>query len=177
MKLSQAPSFVISKPEAVPEVPAEQLVDGVLELVFVFVGSIALLVLVIQGVRFALSAGDIKKANSARDGIIYSLVGSLICFTAWSLVHFTLNRVLRAETLEPRAESIAVLLGDIAGLLIFVGGVVSVIMVLVGATKIVLSSGNSEQANSGRNTIIYAIVGLLVCMIAGPLLHQLYQQL
>ena len=167
----------IGKPPSVVEVPTEQLVDGALEMVFMLVGGISLLVVVIQGIRYALSAGDLKKTNSARDGLIYAGVGSAIAFTAWSLVHFTLNRVLRASSNEADISTISILLVDIAGLLVFVGAIITIVMILVGAFKLLTSDGAPEKAGSARSTIIHALIGLIVCIAAGPILMFILERL
>jgi uncharacterized membrane protein len=43
----------------------------------------------------------------------------------------------------------------------------SVIMVLVGAFKLITSSGDPEKVSEGRKTILYAAVGLAVALVAG----------
>lgn len=45
-------------------------------------------------------------------------------------------------------------------------GVVAVFMVIIGGFKYVTSNGDSSQITSAKNTIIYAIVGLVVVAIA-----------
>lgn len=45
-------------------------------------------------------------------------------------------------------------------------GVASVIMIIVGGLKYVLSAGDASKASSAKNTIIYALVGLLVAAFA-----------
>ena len=43
----------------------------------------------------------------------------------------------------------------------------SVIMVLVGAFKLITSSGDPEKVSEGRKTILYAAVGLAIALVAG----------
>lgn len=45
-------------------------------------------------------------------------------------------------------------------------GVASVIMIMVGGFKYVTSSGDSNSVNSAKNTILYAVVGLVVIALA-----------
>ena len=169
-------NFQVSKPPDLPEVPVEHLVDGVLELVFVLVGSISLLIVIIQGLRYTLSSGNSEKIDEARNGIIYALVGAVISFAAWSIVHFTLKQVMRFSQTNPDATTAIQLLSNIGGFIILITGIISLIMVLVGCTKLVFSEGSSERSNSARNTIISAVVGLLVCILAGPVLHFTFNQ-
>jgi hypothetical protein len=58
----------------------------------------------------------------------------------------------------------------VASLLAFGVGVASVVMVIVGGLKYIFSSGESARIDSARNTIIYALVGLLVSLVAQGLI-------
>jgi len=45
-------------------------------------------------------------------------------------------------------------------------GVVSVIMIIVGGFRYITSGGDSSNVSSAKNTIIYAIIGLVVVALA-----------
>jgi hypothetical protein len=51
-------------------------------------------------------------------------------------------------------------------LLSMVVGIAAVIMIIVGGIKYALSSGDPNNVNSAKNTIIYAAVGLSVAVLA-----------
>lgn len=58
---------------------------------------------------------------------------------------------------------------NVAGALKLVFGVaggIAVIIITLAAFKYVVSMGNPEQAAKAKNAIIYALIGLLVCLIA-----------
>ena len=169
--------IVVSKPPAVPEASGETIVGGVLNLVFLALAAISSIVLVIQGIKYSLSSGEAEKVSSARSGIIYSLVGITVTVTSWSLVNFTLDRVIRATSHEIDESSIANLFTDIVGFIIFIGGIIAVIMIIVGAIRMTLSGGNADQAKSARNTIIYALIGAVISTLAGPLMIAILNRL
>ena len=50
--------------------------------------------------------------------------------------------------------------------LLFLVGVMSVIMLIVGGMRYVISSGNAHSVNDAKNTILYAIVGIVASLIA-----------
>jgi hypothetical protein len=50
-------------------------------------------------------------------------------------------------------------------------GVVSVIMIMVGGFKYVTSGGDSNSVSSAKNTIIYAIIGIVVAALAQALVN------
>jgi len=50
--------------------------------------------------------------------------------------------------------------------LLYVVGVISIIVMIVGGIKYVTSDGDSSKVNSAKNTILYAVIGLVVAMLA-----------
>lgn len=137
--------------------------------VMLLAGLIAILMIVLQGMRYALSQGNPDKTAQAKNGIIYSLVGALVAFSSWSLVQFVLGRVVFEPDPGP-GGGVGSLLGSIIGLIVFIVGVVSTIMVIIGGYKYVFSQGNADKAAQARTTIIYALIGLAVAVSAGPIL-------
>lgn len=54
----------------------------------------------------------------------------------------------------------------ITNILIFLIGAVSVIMLIIGGFRYVLSGGDSGNVESAKNTILYAIIGIIVAFLA-----------
>jgi len=50
--------------------------------------------------------------------------------------------------------------------LLFIVGAISVIMVVFGGLRYVISGGDSANITAAKNTILYAVVGLIVAMLA-----------
>lgn len=50
--------------------------------------------------------------------------------------------------------------------LLFLIGLVAVIMIIFGGFKYITSSGDAGKLESAKNTILYAVVGLLVAILA-----------
>lgn len=50
--------------------------------------------------------------------------------------------------------------------LLFVVGALSVIMIIWGGLRYAISGGNSTSVTAAKNTIVYAIVGLIVAFLA-----------
>ena len=50
--------------------------------------------------------------------------------------------------------------------LLFVIGALSVIMIIIGGLRYVTSGGNPTSVTAAKNTILYAIVGLIVAFLA-----------
>lgn len=45
-------------------------------------------------------------------------------------------------------------------------GVIAVIMIIIGGFRYITSSGNAEKVSQAKNTIIYALIGLVVVALA-----------
>lgn len=58
-----------------------------------------------------------------------------------------------------------------ASILAIVVGVASVVMIVIGGFKYVLSNGDSNAINSAKNTIIYAVIGLVIAVIAAVIVQ------
>lgn len=58
------------------------------------------------------------------------------------------------------------LIKTIVNLLLFVLGAISVIMIIIGGFKYTTSQGDSSSLSSAKNTILYAVVGLVVAIMA-----------
>ena len=54
----------------------------------------------------------------------------------------------------------------VTNVLLFIIGAVSVIMIIIGGIKYVLSNGDASQVTSAKNTILYAVIGLVVALLA-----------
>jgi hypothetical protein len=57
-------------------------------------------------------------------------------------------------------------IGTITRILLFVIGAISVIMIIVGGIKYVISNGDSGKVKTAKDTIMYAVVGLVVAILA-----------
>ncbi len=68
---------------------------------------------------------------------------------------------------NPNASSrLSKILKIVLQLLSLVAGVIAVIMLIVGGLKYITSQGDAAGAASARNTIIYAVVGLVIVVFA-----------
>ena len=59
-----------------------------------------------------------------------------------------------------------VIIKNIVNILLFVIGAVSVIMIVIGGLKYVISNGDSSQVKSAKDTIFYAVIGLIIAILA-----------
>lgn len=55
---------------------------------------------------------------------------------------------------------------DIINILLYVLGIISVIMIIIGGIRYTTSNGDSAKVTSAKNTVLYSVVGLVVAMLS-----------
>jgi hypothetical protein len=57
-------------------------------------------------------------------------------------------------------------LTEITNVILFVVGILSVIMLIYGGLRYVISGGDSKKVTDAKNTIMYAIIGLIIAILS-----------
>lgn len=58
------------------------------------------------------------------------------------------------------------IVSQITNILLFAIGVIAVIMLIIGGIRYTVSGGDSAAISSAKNTILYAIVGIVIAILA-----------
>ncbi len=69
------------------------------------------------------------------------------------------------------------LLRGIAGIIALVTGVIAVVIVIIGGLRFVLAGGDPGKVKSARDTIVFAIVGLVVIVLADSIISLVISRL
>ena len=91
---------------------------------------------------------------------------SLPAAAACGSVKDCVNQGLHASGADSTPLSFPTLMGRITNILLFLMGSVSVIMIIIGGFRYVTSQGDQTQMQSAKNTILYAVIGLIVAIAA-----------
>ena len=62
------------------------------------VGAIAVIMIVIGGLRYVISGGDASQVQAAKNTILYPLVGIIIAILAYAAVNFVINSFVPSGT-------------------------------------------------------------------------------
>jgi len=68
-------------------------VKQTINILSIIVGIAAVIVIIISGLRFITASGDAASVATARNGIIYAVVGLVIVALAQAIVHFVLGKL------------------------------------------------------------------------------------
>ena len=64
------------------------------------VGIIAVIMLIIGGIKYVISGGDSKKVTDAKNTVLYAIIGLVIAFLAFAIVNFVISALPSAPTEE-----------------------------------------------------------------------------
>ena len=78
------------------------------------VGIIAVIMLIIGGIRYVTSGGDSKKVTDAKNTVLYAIIGLVIAFLAFAIVNFVISALPSGSTNNSDASAETSLLVETA---------------------------------------------------------------
>ena len=98
-------------------------------------------------------------------------LGALLCLSTSRVLASALS--VQEGANAARAEGMPTeLIGDngvfsrLTNTILLVVGLISVIMLVYGGLRYILSGGDSKKVTNAKNTILYAIIGLIISLLA-----------
>lgn len=70
-----------------------ELVKGVVNAILYIVGILAVIMLIWGGITYTTSAGDSNKVTSAKNTILYAVIGLVVAIFAYAIVNFVLTNL------------------------------------------------------------------------------------
>ncbi len=67
--------------------------ERVVNVLLFLVGAISVIMLIIGGIRYIVSAGDQNAVTGAKNTIMYAIVGIIVAVVAYGIVNFVLSRL------------------------------------------------------------------------------------
>lgn len=88
------------------DAPALELTLGTIVDIFLFlIGAVAVVMLVYGGFRYATSAGDTSAVSSAKNTILYAVVGIVIAVSAYAISDFVIDTFSGSNAAEDGQQS------------------------------------------------------------------------
>ena len=67
-------------------------VRTVISTLLIAIGIIAVIMIIIGGIRYTLSNGDASQIKSAKDTVLYSVIGLVVAMLAYAIVNFVVRQ-------------------------------------------------------------------------------------
>ncbi len=69
------------------------LISNVTNIILFITGAIAVIMIIVGGIRYVVSGGDGKAATDARNTVVYAAVGLIVAFLSWGAVQFVIRQL------------------------------------------------------------------------------------
>ena len=153
----------------IPELP--EVIQGIVNGVIAVTGTVAVIFIVVGGVNFMTSASDPNKVQKAKNTIMYACIGLAICALAFVVVNFVIIQLIGntgtdVDTVGGSDDDLVGLVTGIVNGVIAVLGTVCVIFMVIGGVNFMTSSGDTQKVQKAKNTLLYAAIGLIICVLA-----------
>lgn len=76
--------------------------------------------------------------------------------------------IVKEDRLQTNSSNIV---WQIMRLVLMALGSISVLMIVIGGLRFVLSQGDPAGVSTARNTVLYAVIGLVVAILAGGIIQ------
>lgn len=80
-------------PSSIDLFSSSGIISTITHYILFFVGALSVIMLIVGGLRYALSAGDAKKVTDAKNTILYALIGLAIALLSYAIVEFVIGFV------------------------------------------------------------------------------------
>jgi len=77
----------------------------------------------------------------------------------------------KGECVTPDKRTVTGTIKQVGNVLIFIVGAVSVLMVIIGGMRYALAQGDSNAVSSAKNTVLYAIIGIVLSLASYGLVN------
>lgn len=73
--------------------PISLKIADIVNILIEFAGALAIIVIIISGIRYSLASGDSNKTNSAKNGLIYTAVGLVVIVAAKIIIDVVIGNL------------------------------------------------------------------------------------
>jgi len=126
------------------------------------VAALSSLMVIIGGMFFLLSAGNAGMVTRAKSILFFAFIGIIVALTSGAIISAVKGTTSSASGIEAVLTNIASTLGGLmAGL--------GTVMVIISGFFFLTSAGSPEKMKLARTVLIYAIMGIVIGLLASTI--------
>lgn len=142
----------------------------ILNIFLTLVGITALIYVLIGGIRYITAQGDEGKLEQAKHTILYAVIGLLVIGLAAIAVNFT-AAAIGLPTGIPASNNLPLAIWQLINVALILAGLTALVYVILGGVRYITAQGDESKVEAAKNTILYAVIGLIVIGIAAVLVN------
>jgi hypothetical protein len=78
-------------------VSLEDQIKTIVNVMLFLLGAIAVIMIIIGGIRYATSNGDASATKAAKDTVLYAVIGLVVAILAYAIVGFIVNTAFKSS--------------------------------------------------------------------------------
>ena len=153
----------------------EELLTRIMTTVQKIIVTLALVTMLIGALLYVTSAGAEKQVTQAKEAISAALIGLALGIAAPSMLK-ELSNILgwnSTNSTVSNSLTLSVIAINVLNFLLGIFGILSLIMMIIGASLYLTSAGDEDRIDKGKDIFKYAVLGIIVAMSAMVLLRQI----
>lgn len=150
-----------------------KIVLNVIEMALVIIIYIAVFFILFGGFLYMTGGSNPSSIERARKTILQAVVGLIIGLGSVAILNLLFNGLFGSASTSSQGGINGIvtmtgqeLLTNALNLTYFIAGVVAVIIIIIAGLLYVTSSGDPGKVTKAKNTLLYAVVGLVIILLA-----------
>jgi Type IV secretion system pilin len=150
---------------------------AIIEILLFIAGFLAGFIIIYGAFKFITSQGEPGKVASARTTIANAIVGLLIAVIASRVVSFIGGKLAEKAASSsgngvlgnaniPNVAASGNNLADILSFVFALAGAIALLVITIAGFRFVISQGDPQKVATARQTILYAVVGLVIAILS-----------
>lgn len=150
----------------IPKVtPNQSLLQSVLTIFIGIATGLSVVYGIIAALRFSASNGDAAKIAQARKTLIYAVAGLIVSVSSLAIVSIVQGVGTSVAGAGDPITGPDGIISVVVDWLSAAVGIVSVISIIIGGIRFTQSNGTPAVTQAARQTIVYAVVGLILSFV------------
>lgn len=125
---------------------------------------LAIFFIIYGGFLFMTGGSNPSQVEKGRKAVLNAIVGLVILLGAIAITNFIFSLIGSVDTKAANADTL--LLANALNLVYFIAGTISVIVIIIGGIMFATSAGDAGKVTRSKNMLTYAIVGLVIILVA-----------
>lgn len=163
---------------ATGEAMARSLVGKIVDNVRLIIGAVAIVIIIVTGVKLVFSGGNEEAFSKASTTLLYAIIGLFFVGLAGDLSRiFDTDRggFLRDPSVAvQRSRLFSRTLEIVITFIKYVIGSVAVLFIVRSGLRLVLVGGNEEDVTKDKKSILYGLLGLVLILISNPIINNVF---
>ncbi len=145
-----------------------RIVLNVIQIGLVLIAYIAGFFILYGGFLFMTGGGNPSQVEKGRKSIFNAVIGLVISLSAIAITNFIFEIVGSAPSADGEVVQLTgeQILGNALNLVYFLAGTIAVVMIIFSGLSYITSSGDSGKLTKAKGTLTYAVVGLIIVLVA-----------